>query len=223
MRKLDNSGQMSQLVLMMLVFIMILFVFGNPVYRQIIANGLNSVLYPLIGFEGNAPVVTMILAGMIMITLSSFFTTLFTDWKKMGESQEISKAFQKELQDARKKGNENRVKKLMKMQPEIMKKQTEASSGMMKPMVFLMLFIAPIFIWLTFFLGNLSYPFFTTPWAESVYFYDRSPVYISNWFLLYLVFSLVIGQLIRQGLKIASFTPRWKKMKSMLKPSMLSR
>ncbi len=69
----------------------------------------------------------------------------------MGETQETQKAFQKEIQKARKEGNTNRISKLMKMQPEMMKKQQEASSGSMKSMLFLIIFILAYFYMVTYF------------------------------------------------------------------------
>jgi len=216
---MNEKAQGSQLLLLMLIMFIMIFIFGDPGIRTWIALSLNSAFYPLIGFGGGLPVLTIILAGIIVVFLSSFFTNLFTDWKAMGKAQETSRAFQKELGKARREGNTNRVNKLMKMQPQIMKMTTQSSSGMMKPMFFLFIFIAPIFIWLLYFLGNLQYYSITVPWATGVSLFDRSPIYISNWFLLYLVFSMVIGQLIRQGLKWVSWTEWWKNTKGKILPS----
>jgi uncharacterized membrane protein (DUF106 family) len=216
---MNEKAQGSQLLLLMLIMFIMLFIFGDPNIRAWIALSLDSVFYPLIGFGGGLPVLTIILAGIIVVFLSSFFTNLFTDWKAMGKAQETSRAFQKELSKARREGNTNRVNKLMKMQPQIMKMTTQSSSGMMKPMFFLFIFIAPIFIWLLYFLGNLQYYNITVPWATGVSLFGRSPIYISNWFLLYLVFSMVIGQLIRQGLKLVSWSDWWKNTKGKILPS----
>jgi uncharacterized membrane protein (DUF106 family) len=218
-KEMNEKAQGSQLLLLMLIMFIMIFIFGDPNIRAWIALSLNSAFYPLIGFGGGLPVLTIILAGIIVVFLSSFFTNLFTDWKAMGKAQETSRAFQKELGKARREGNTNRVNKLMKMQPQIMKMTTQSSSGMMKPMFFLFIFIAPIFIWLLYFLGNLQYYSITVPWATGVSLFDRSPIYISNWFLLYLVFSMVIGQLIRQGLKWVSWTEWWKNTKGKILPS----
>jgi uncharacterized membrane protein (DUF106 family) len=166
-------------------------------------------------------VLTLILGGTIVVFLSSFFQSLFTDWVKMGESQHITKEFQKEINNARKEGNTNKVNKLMKMQPEIMKRQTEASSGMMKPMFFLFIFIVPIFIWLRFFLGNLSYFYFTVPWATGVSFFDKPISFLwQAWLWVYLIFSMVVGQVIRQGLKWISWSDWWKQTKKKIFPSL---
>ena len=95
---------------------------------------------------------------------------------------------------------------------------------MMKPMFFLFIFIAPIFIWLMYFLGQLNYYFFTVPWANSVSLFARVPILgnlltMSSWFLLYLLFSMVVGQLIRQGLKWITWSDWWKNIRKNIRPS----
>lgn len=221
---MNEKAQGSQLLILMLLMFMMIFIFGDPNIRNWLAVSLNTIFYPIIGFGGNYPVLTITLAGILVVFLSSFFTNLFTDWKAMGKAQEASRSFQKEINKARREGNTNRVNKLMKMQPQIMKMTTESSSGMMKPMFFLFIFIAPIFIWLMYFLGNLNYYFFTVPWANQVSLFSRVPILgniftISSWFLLYLLFSMVVGQLIRQGLKWVSWSNWWKDIKKKIIPS----
>jgi uncharacterized membrane protein (DUF106 family) len=215
---MNDKAQGSQLLMLMLLMFVMIFIFGDPNIRSMIALSLNSVFYPIIGFDGNYPLLTIFLAGILVVFLSSFFTNLFTDWKAMGKAQEASRAFQKEINKARKEGNTNRVKKLMKMQPQIMKMTTESSSKMMKPMLFLFIFIAPIFIWIIHFLGNLEYYFFTVPWTTGVSLFDKV-ILMSNWFLVYLLISMVLGQLIRQGLKWISWSDWWQNIRKNIRPS----
>ncbi|EMR75133.1 putative membrane protein [Thermoplasmatales archaeon SCGC AB-540-F20] len=215
---MNDKAQGSQLLMLMLLMFVMIFIFGDPNIRSMIALSLNSVFYPIIGFGGNYPLLTIFLAGILVVFLSSFFTNLFTDWKAMGKAQEASRAFQKEINKARKEGNTNRVKKLMKMQPQIMKMTTESSSKMMKPMLFLFIFIAPIFIWIIHFLGNLEYYFFTVPWTTGVSLFDKV-ILMSNWFLVYLLISMVLGQLIRQGLKWISWSDWWQNIRKNIRPS----
>lgn len=213
---LDDKAQGSMFLYLMLFMIILLFVM--PTFGPILGVYFGYVLEPLIGFNGSCPILTVALAGLIVVALSSSLTNFFTDWKKMGESQERTKAFQKELTEARKTGNTNKMGKLMKMQPEIMKKQTEASGGMMKPMVFLVIFIFPIFMWLRGFLGDLPYYYFTVPWGKGVSFFS-SPFLWQAWLWLYLIFSMVFGQLMRQGLKLISWSNWWQNIKRSIKPS----
>jgi len=212
------KGQSSQLLLLMLLMFVMLFIFGDPGISSFLATTLDSVFYPLIGFNGSYPVLTLVLAGTLVVTLSSFFQNLFTDWTKMGESQEVTRAFQKEMQQARKDGNQTKINKLMKMQPQIMRRQTEASSGMMKPMFFLFVFIVPIFMWLRFFLGNLDYFYFTVPWTTHVSLFDK-PFLWQAWLWLYLIFSMVFGQIVRSGMKWLGWSDWWKETRKKIIPN----
>lgn len=216
-KKTDNKAQGSTLLLILVMFFIIMFVFSNPAIQSAVITFGNAVFYPLIGFDGNYPILTLFLAGLLVVTLSSLLTNFFTDWIKMGEAQQIQRSFSKEMQKARREGNTNRVNKLMKMQPEMMKKQTEASGGMMKPMVFLIIFIWPIFMWLRSFLAGLPHYYFTVPWAENVSFFDK-PFLMQAWLWLYLLFSIVVGQVIRQGFKYISWSDWWKNIKEKIKP-----
>lgn len=213
----NNKAQgSSNLILYLVFFMFIIFILGGGLGNTL-GEYFGILLEPVIGFGGEYPVLTLASAGIIVVFLSSFFTNLFTDWVAIGKAQEVNKAFQKELRKARQEGNTNRVNKLMKMQPQIMKKQTEASSGMMKPMLFLFIFIIPIFYWLRGFLAEMPYYYFTVPWADQVSLFGRTV--IQNWLLLYFVFSLVFGQIIRQGLKWLGWSDRWKNIKAKIMPT----
>jgi uncharacterized membrane protein (DUF106 family) len=218
MIKMDNKAQGRIFLLLLVMLFLMIFVFSNPVIQGAMISFGNAVFYPVIGFNGEYPILTIILAGIIVVFLSGLLTNFFTDWKKMGEMQETQKAFQKEVQKARKEGNTNRVSKLMKMQPEMMKKQQEASSGSMKPMIFLIIFIWPIFLWLRTFLADLPHFYFTVPWANSVSFF-YNPFLMQSWLWLYIVFSFVVGSIIRNGLKYMSWSDQWKNIKSKIRPS----
>jgi uncharacterized membrane protein (DUF106 family) len=88
----------------------------------------------------------------------------------------------------------------------------------MKPMVFLIIFIWPIFMWLRAFLGDLPHYYFTLPWANSISFFYK-PFLMQSWLWLYLIFSMIFGQLIRQGLKIISWSKWWSNTKAKIKIS----
>ena len=214
---LDNKAQGSSNLLLLMIF-MLMIIFIIPTFGPILGTYFGYVLEPVIGFSGQFPVLTLFFAGIIVVTLSSLLTNFFTDWKAMGKAQETGRAFQKELNKARREGNTNRVNKLMKMQPQIMKMTTQSSSGMMKPMVFLIIFIFPIFMWLRTFLGEMPYHYFTAPWANSVSLFSK-PFLWQAWLWLYLIFSMIFGQLIRQGLKLVSWSDWWKNIRSKIRPS----
>ena len=218
MKKLNDKAQGSTFLYFFL-FLMVMMLMTLTGIGQILGYYFGLVLQPLIGFDGKYPMMTLFLAGVIVVFLSSLLTNFFTDWKKMGESQEISRAFQKELSKARKEGNTKRVNKLMKMQPEIFKRQQEASGGMMKPMVFLIIFIFPIFIWLRYFLTfEMPHYYFTVPWAQQVSLFSK-PILWQSWLWIYLIASFIIGQIFRNGLKYIGWTEQWKNIRKKIIPS----
>jgi len=212
---MDDRAQGSTFMYMML-FLLVMFImmyFGTA-----LGNYFGTVLQPLIGFNGNFPLLTIFLAGLMVVFLSSFFTNILTDWRKMAHSQEISKAFQKEMAAASKNRDMNKIAKLRKIQPDIMRRQTEASSGSMKSMVFLIIFIWPIFMWLQNFLRGLPYFYFTVPWANNVSFFSN-PVLWQTWLWIYLITSMLFGHIIRQGLKLISLSDWWKNIRGKNKPA----
>jgi len=221
MIKMDEKAQGGMFLYFIIFIFLLLFVF--PYLQGPMITFGQAVFYPLIGFGGHYPVLTVALAGLIVVTLSGLLTNFFTDWKKMGESQATTRAFQQEIQKARREGNTNRVNKLMKMQPEIFKRQQEASSGSMKPMLFLIVFIYPIFMWLRFFLAGLDHFYFTVPWASNVSFFSWPFGFGQAWIWLYFIFSIVLGQVIRNGLKYLSWTDWWNDVKKRIKPTSLKR
>lgn len=215
---MDSKAQGNRMILFLFVIMITWVVFGNEGIRQWIEVTFNSVFYPIIGFNGNFPIITIVLAGTIVVFLSGFFQNLFADYKKMGEAQEITKAYQAEMRKATKEGNTNRLNKLRKMQPQIMKKQTEVQGNAMKPMLFLFIFIVPIFIWLRFFLSNLPYYYFTAPWAKNISFFDNSILW-QSWLWIYLIFSMIIGQILRGALKYITWSEWWKNIRGKNKPT----
>ena len=196
-----------------LILFMVMIIIANPGIRMAIALGVDSIFYPIIGFNASYPILTIAIAGIIMITLSSIFTNMFMDWKSLARAQEVAKYYQEELRKARKNNDSERIKQLMKLQPKILQLQSQSSVGMSKQMIFVMIFIAPIFIWLIYFLQRVPYLYFTTPWADYVPFTGRSFVIISNWFLFYIIFSTVVGQVIRQVLKYMKVSGKWQRIK----------
>ena len=217
-KKMNDKAQGSSMTYMMLFLVlMMLFLFSGV--GPILGGIFGSVLQPVIGFSGEYPILTIVLAGVIVVMLSGSLTNFFTDWTKMGEMQQTQKAFSAEMQKARREGNTNKVNKLMKMQPELMKKQQEASSGSMKSLLFLFIFIWPIFIWLRTFLAALPHYYVTVPWANNVSLFSWPFGFGQAWIWIYFIFSIVVGQVIRQGLKYISWSDWWKNIKSRISPT----
>ena len=72
MRKLDSTaaaGYGNQMLLMMIVMFAMMFIFADQGIRTWLASALHVLLFPLIGFNGQYPLLTIILSGVFVVFL----------------------------------------------------------------------------------------------------------------------------------------------------------
>lgn len=165
------------------------------------------VLYPVIGFGGRFPVLTILLAGMLTTTLSSVLRDHYTDWIKTMRNQKVMAAWRKENMDAVRKGDQTRIKKMREYQQQMMKDSMDVQMAPMKSMAWTFFFFIVLFVWLRTFvdgtLGGLGNQFLAVPWAPQVYV--DSVYVLPAWILLYSLLALPIGQIITRVLKYVRF------------------
>ena len=207
----DMSNMWRMMIIMILIF-GLYFIDGSD---HIIGGTLN-VVFQIIDFDGQYPVVTLMLMGSIMILLSSVIRTLMTDTLEQQKAQAFSSAFNKELRQARLDNNMYKVKKLMDMQPVMMQKSMESSNQMMKSMPVTMLIVVPIFLWVRYFvdrtLVDAGTQIISVPWAMNAIplaVVDGSPVtwsfFIPAWILIYSLISIPLGQIITRVVRAIQF------------------
>ncbi|MCK5459342.1 MAG: hypothetical protein KAI20_05580, partial [Thermoplasmatales archaeon] len=68
MKKMDDKAQGSQMMMLMLFMVMMLFIM--PTFGPILGEYAGYALEPVIGFGGNFPVLTLFFAGLIVVTCS---------------------------------------------------------------------------------------------------------------------------------------------------------
>ena len=112
----DTSQQPPAMGGMFLTMFLMLYIIVNPGLRVVMGEVAESTLEPRIGFDGNYPALTILLAGMVMIAGTTVIRHLLVDWEQMADVQLKMQAYNKALSDARKEGQQARVQKLMKMQ-----------------------------------------------------------------------------------------------------------
>ena len=92
-----------------------------------------------------------------MISFTTIIRHILIDWESMADTQNKMRAYQKEMGEARKSGNEPRMRKLMEMNPQVMLLQSEMMSNQMRPMMFTMLIAIPIIMWLRIFVEGMNH------------------------------------------------------------------
>jgi uncharacterized membrane protein (DUF106 family) len=180
-------GMFATLMIMMVVMM----------FRDPIGQGLNYGLQ-VIDFNGQWPVFTLIIAGLIMITLSTVIRSLMTDFVSQARNQKIQSEFNKEMRQARLENNLFKLKKLQEEQPKMMAKSMDTSMQMMKVMPITMVVVIPIYAWVYFFLGNTVPEELLTvamPWGTVGNLRDDVLWFLPIWIVIYTMISLPIGQL----------------------------
>jgi len=185
---------MNPMILMMLSFIpmMVMWQFADPIGQYV-----NLILYPLIGFNGLYPVLTVFCAGILLIVFNTLMRHLVSDWKEQAKSQQISKAFSKEMRAAQMNRDIKRMEKLRKQQQEIMAMSMAQSSKQMKIMPFTMVIAICIIIWLYYFLemlagANSGVVNAATPWNPEWDLLGRSFMW-PNFIWIYMLISMPLG------------------------------
>ena len=185
-------GMMLTLVIMMIVMS----------FRSQIGQALD-VVFRYIAFDGQYPVLTLVIAGLVMITVSTIIRSVMSDPIEMAKSQQIQSDFNKEFRQARIENNLFKMKKLQEQQPQMMAMSMEASTKQMKVMPITMLFIIPVYAWVWYFLvpegkyfnGDLvSNLIVNMPWGTL----DLNTMlmgFFPAWIIIYTMVSLPIGQI----------------------------
>ncbi len=190
-----------------------LLIMFQPDLRNDLGKALGTLLYPLIGFEGQYPILTLMLAGSIMITFSTVIRDQLMDWVEMAENQKISSKFNKKLMEAKRANKQSKVKKMEKRKEEISKLSMKSFKPQLKAMAVTMVFILTIFGWIWTFVGGLSNTIFSVPWAfhadlsgELPYCFMPFPMWIG----VYMLVSLPLTQVLMVVLKMYDFKKRLK-------------
>lgn len=198
-----------------LLFAAVFLVLFNPGLRDATGNAVGFVLNPIIGFDHQYPVLTIMIAGTLMVLLTTVLRHFTTDWIETAKSQAMMRHFQKEFGQARKDNNTYRMKKLQDVQPDIMKKQQEMSARQLKTMPLTMIVVIPLFAWLFTFVSHLDYWFFSSPWNPTINMLTTEGILFGSslfphWILLYMTVSIPLGALVQKAMKYLSWKERWQ-------------
>ena len=189
-------------------------------FRLLMGQYAGYVLNPTIGFGFARPLVTILLASVILVVGTTAIRHFLVDWVGMARIQEAMRAFQKEFSQARKDNNTYKLKKLTEAQPEVMALQADMSTEQMKPMAFTMILVVPIFAWLYTFVAavvaaDLALGTFhhvvAVPWdthwdltlgtdPPDHHWYLLG--FFPRWIVLYSLFGIPFGQIAQRALKL---------------------
>ncbi|MCL5437724.1 MAG: EMC3/TMCO1 family protein [Candidatus Thermoplasmatota archaeon] len=195
---------MIQMVYMIISFGM-LFVISNQTLRTDIGTTVNVLLYPVIGFNGLYPLMTIVSSGVIIGLLTSIPRYFFTDWIKMGKIQQKMRAYNQAFREAYRKNQRDRVQKLSKMRSSMMMENQQVSMNTMKPLMVMTIFTLTIFIWLFYLVDSMPYQLIAAPWGNDINIATSSVAIVPSWIVLYTFSSLTVGYLVTMIIKYFDF------------------
>lgn len=208
-----KKGSFTTIFIFAIAFIIIF----DPKMRALLGGAVGYVFDPIIGFNGGFPVLTIMIAGTLMVLATTAIRHFTTDWLEQAKFQAHMRAFQKEFGAARKENNTYRLKILTERQPEMMAKQQKVSMAQMKTMPFTMLVVIPLFAWMAQFLTTVEFTFFTAPWNPSVNMFTTNGIFgpskgsvFPHWILLYMTLSIPLGAFVQKSMKFLSWRRRWQ-------------
>ena len=214
MTAMPKKGGASRMVTIF-IFVLAVFILFDNNLRSALGAAVGYGLDPLVSFNHEFPVVTLVITGLVMAALTIIVRHFFTDYVEQARSQKIVGAFNKELRDARKENNSFKTKKLLAEQPKILQKSMEQTMTQFKLLPVSMIIVVPIFAWLSVFLGDVTTLYgshYAVPWSSVANFNDS--FLFPEWVLVYTLVSLPFGQVLSRALRYFSFAKRLKELKA---------
>lgn len=215
-----GKGSFTRFV-MIFLFLLAVVAIIDPGMAQGFGFLAGVVLYPVIGFGGRFPVLTVLLAGALTTGVSSILRDHYTDWVRMVRSQKVNAAWQKVYREAMRKGNRSQMDKLNKIRQGFMKDQMDIQLNSMKPLAWTFFLFIVLFAWLSVFVNQtlniVGGQYFAVPWATNVYV-NFVPFLFPSWILLYSLLAIPIGQILTRVLKYVRFKRRLDAMHVPIRP-----
>lgn len=182
----------------------------TPDLRLALGSAMGLVFGPAIGFNGDFPLLTLLLAGSFTTIVSSTARHLSTDWVKMARVNKKMQALQKARIEALRRGNPKKVEKLQELVVDLRAESAEVQMQQMKPLAFTFLPFIVFWAWLSSWLATdvigQGRVFVAVPWSFQA---SLAATYLfPAWFLLYFVFTGLLGTVFTRILKFVSFRSR---------------
>jgi len=209
------NRQSLERFLMIFLFLLALYAIIDQQVGTSFAMLAGVVLYPVFGFGGALPVLTILLLGLATTTIGSVLRDHYTNWVKMARTQRVIRAWSRERMEAMRKGQQTRVQMLMEAQKGFAKDQMEMMTSPYKATAWTMFFFIVMIVWLRLFVDTVlldhGTQWITVPWSTHV-FLPLFVVIMPTWLLLYSLLAIPFGQIVTRILRYVRFRRRLQAM-----------
>ncbi|QLG63291.1 DUF106 domain-containing protein [Halorarum salinum] len=175
--------------------------------RDVIGGGMDVLLGPL---QEALPLYAVI---MVIATLTGLYSTLLRanlmDMERMSAYQDRMKDIQSRMKEARERGDDDAMDRIQDEQMDAMGDQLGMFKEQFRPMVWIMVFTIPFFLWLYWKIGfrgasgdpNAEFADVVLPIAGQVAWTDGIFI-MPTWIIWYFLCSMAFTQIIQKGLNI---------------------
>ncbi|MFQ5909746.1 MAG: DUF106 domain-containing protein [Thermoplasmata archaeon] len=203
----SRAGDITRTLMYMMIILSLMVLF-MPELRLGFGALVGVILEPVIGFNGELAVISLMFAGFITGSISIIIRHFTTDWVGLARSQKTMSAFNKVWREALMSGNHAKIERLKELRTETMQESLSIQKSQLKTFGVTMFMIIIIFAWLVSFVdsGAVSSRF-SVPWSYDA---DMRGVawIIPHWVLLYAVLSSPLTLLLPRILKWYTFKKR---------------
>ncbi len=194
-------GQMLMPIVLLIGMSLLLI---NESIRVTMATIAGGILEPALPFHDEYFVPTVWILGSGIMVVNTVFRSLFMDPMKQAHLNHRNKQLRKLLNEARMSRDNVRMEKVQKMQMYLMPETTKLQMGMMKPMMFTMVFIIAVFSWMYLMVEDFRVDHVSLPW-ESAWGFEDKVIIFPAWIACYITMSAPLGRLVDRHIKLFRF------------------
>jgi uncharacterized membrane protein (DUF106 family) len=191
--------------LLTFLFVMGIYMLFDQSARNGVAEGLNGVLYPVIGFTYSYPLLTMFLAAVMEMLITAIAYNYTTDWVKAAKVQKWNSAFRKVQIEAMKSGKKDRIEALKPFQQKLTLLSSEVSIAQLKGMAVTWFLVIAIYTWVGLFIKaahTQGKDVFTIGGASAhLYLGVDGIAFLPLWFLVFSLYTIPSSIALRRVLK----------------------
>lgn len=167
--------------------------------RIIIGQSVNIIMDPIIRIIGKSNFyIVILLIALITALYSSIIQKYTINQNKIEHFQKKTKELKKQMDYAKKIGNQAKIKELELNQITLMKDQTSIMKEQMIPMFYIIIFSLPIFMWIYYYININSGIYMCFPiWGDQL-LSDSVFYTFQYWIYWYFIVSISSGQIIKK-------------------------
>ncbi|MGC9166305.1 MAG: DUF106 domain-containing protein [Thermoplasmata archaeon] len=213
----QNSPKMGMNLsfIYLLIMLFTIIIWGTSSVRDSIGEITNYIFYPVFGFGGKYPILTLIVTGLIITIINMYARHYFIDWYGIAKLQYKTKQLSKMMREAFKNNDKAKVEKLRKYQQKLTLENLEIMNDQMKPTLITFIIGIIFVIWIYYFIISLSISnrMIFLPWTyPNGIDLALGPTVFPAWIIIYMFFTGTVGYFITYLFKTYEFSIRLRNL-----------